>query len=379
MRLFSFVLLTFFAFASALFAQDAKVHVVGVYEGNTETQGRIHDPEVHVRVDQTEAPVVLALTSHQAVRWRIEAAPGASIEQVYVGGYDGKTSDVYINGTLSERMILEGNTFSYRAEGKPFRTLVTSLTTQLGVDRLASFSGAYRPEPGQVLVVDKPSQAIQLQPDYLGELVRPDALPEEWKAVLMTPPTRMVRFSDDGFLMRVDDRNDVKIPVSLEVPRVSWPMGAAFDAARNRIYGVSAGGEGYLYQYDMVAEAWSVLTGMDHRDSSGMLFDEKQDRLIIGAPNYRTPSFLVYNLTGSFIEVELDHSALIGYFDLYDIGNGPPVPLLPIAVEGDMLLAKAGNTESYRGHGSSQASRTYVINMKTGSATLVDYQEAPKL
>lgn len=377
MRHFSYVFLTLLALTSVAHAQGAQLHVVGVYEGNDKTDGRIHGPEVRVQVDQTEAPVFLALTSYEAVRWHIKTAPGAKIEKIYVGGYDGKGSEVFVNDTPVETIVLEGNTYSYRARGKPFRQLVASLTAQLGVSRLASFSGAYRPKPNQVFVVDQPSQAVQLEPAYLSDLVRPEALPSPWKPLLETPPVQSVRFTDDGFAMRAGD-DEVRIPVTLDVPRISWPMGAAFDATKNRIFGVTLGGEGYLYQYDMVGERWSVLTSMDNHDANGMLFDPNHNRLIMGTRHSRTPTFVVYDLqVGGFLQVEVDHSSLIGYFDLYDIGNGPVVPLLPIAVEGDTLLAQAGGTDYYRGHRSSQASRTYVIDMTSGHATLVDFQEAP--
>ena len=375
-RVSSLVLLILFAFNSALFAQEVELHVVGVYEGNEKTGERIHGPEVHVRVERTDVPVVLALTSYEAVQWKIETASDVEISDVFVGGYDGKESEVYINDTVRMATVLEGNTYSYRAGGKPFRTLVTALTEKVGVAQLASMSGAYRPEPNQVFVIDGPSPVLQLRPDYLADLVRPDALPVQWGTLLDTPRTPVVRFTEDGFVMIADGAN-VQIPISLDVPRVSWPVGAAFDADRNRIYGVTLGGAGYLYQYDMVSELWSVVTSMDNNDAAGMLYDAVSNRLIMGSNGGRSPAFLTYDFEGELSNVAVDAGTLHGYTDLFDIGNGPAVPLLPIAVQGDTLLAQAGGrTPLFGSSRSSLSSRTYVIDMKTGRATLVTYHDS---
>lgn len=374
MRIFSAVLLAFLALSTPLAAQNIELHVVGVYEGNDKTDGRIHGPEVRVRVEQTDAPVVLALTSYEAVRWYIEAATDAQVEKIFVGGYAGKDSEVYVNNTQATPEILEGDTYSYRAQGKPFRTLVATLTKQLGVDRLASFSGAYRPKENQAFVVDETSMAPQLSQTYLGDLVRPQALPTVWEPLLDKLPAQVVRFNDKGFVISGND-DDVAIPISLDVPRISWPVGAAFDAHRNRIYGVTLGGEGYLYQYDMVEEQWSVLTSMENRDAAGMLLDADGNRLIMGTKHGRSPSFIIYDLRSGFTQVDIEPSTLAGYFDLYDIGNGPTVPLVPVAVQGDTLLAQAGGSASFRGIRSSDASRTYVIDLNTGRAALVAYRE----
>lgn len=75
-----------------------------------EIQHRTDEPPelVTVQVRVTKQPVVLALTSYESVRWKIEAAEGVTIEKVIVGGHDLQE----VTGTKAEVEM-------YTAEGAP--------------------------------------------------------------------------------------------------------------------------------------------------------------------------------------------------------------------------------------------------------------------
>ena len=89
-----------------LAAQQAEVHAVGVYEGNEKTNGRIHGPEAHVVVDRDNVPVILSLSSYEALRWFVETAPGTRIETILLHGYKSENTEVYLNGILVTAQIL---------------------------------------------------------------------------------------------------------------------------------------------------------------------------------------------------------------------------------------------------------------------------------
>lgn len=99
-----------------------------------------------------------------------------------------------------------------------------------------------------------------------------------------SPPEPAVSFTDDGFVMSKPD-GEQQIPVSLDVPTISWPVAASLDKQGHRIYSVSMGGENYVYLYDLATATWSVAACMAEVDASGMLFDPSNNRLLMSV-NY---------------------------------------------------------------------------------------------
>jgi len=74
-------------------ARDTQVEAVCVYEAVAVRPPR--SPEsadpVSVVVRETHRPVVLVLSSHQAVHWQIAVAPGAALSAVLLSGYGEST------------------------------------------------------------------------------------------------------------------------------------------------------------------------------------------------------------------------------------------------------------------------------------------------
>jgi hypothetical protein len=62
--------------------QHAALHVISVYEGPQHELG-----DITVRVNETNQPVVLALSAYQPVVWRLEVHPLATLQRVYVAGF----------------------------------------------------------------------------------------------------------------------------------------------------------------------------------------------------------------------------------------------------------------------------------------------------
>jgi len=66
-------------------ARDARPEPVSVYEAIIDRGTGPGDP-IRVRVQPAWRPVVLVLSSHQAVHWQIEAAPGVDLRAILLAG-----------------------------------------------------------------------------------------------------------------------------------------------------------------------------------------------------------------------------------------------------------------------------------------------------
>ncbi|HYG34361.1 MAG TPA: Ig-like domain-containing protein, partial [Clostridia bacterium] len=86
--------------------------------------------------------------------------------------------------------------------------------------------------------------------------------------------------------VKIDAQTGVANEVNLgsSLPELSWPMGMAFDSARNRVLLVSLGGEGFLYGYAPDQDRWSVVSSMNNYDLGNLVYHANQDALYgIGA------------------------------------------------------------------------------------------------
>lgn len=351
---------------------DAELHAIGVYEGNIRTDGRIHGPEVRVLVDRTENPVILSIASYEPVRWFIETTEGTEIETVFLNGHEPEKSEVYLNGEQIRPHILGGVRASHRNEGRKFRRLLDVLQRETGLGMLSSFHGSYSATP-EPFVVNRIVLDVRNRVDHLKEEVRPEAVPDtlrpflDLSAQLSVP---QVRFTNTGFTLTEGDETTV-IPLSLDVPDISHPTGAAYDQEGGRMFGVTFGGEGFIYQYDMGEDQWSILTSMEQVDAISMLYDAEKNQLILGL-GVVSSGMMVYDLEqNTFSRLPVQTGDFFGFTDLYDPGNGPNANLFPLAVSGDLLLVRAFASRHFGTQ--AEKSRTYLVNMQTGAVTLVAY------
>ena len=249
------------------------------------------------------------------------------------------------------------------------------LEQETGISGLASFHGAYS-APAEPFLINAVQRNPENKIDRLADFVRPDVVPKALRKYLdpaFVPGSPEVRFKYDGFQTTRNGEVTTYAP-SLDVPSISHPTGATIDVAGQRLFGVTFGGEGFIYQYDLAADRWSVLSSMQGMDAVSMLFDPARDRLIFGM-GVISSGLASYDIaSGRFVNVPLDMKVLPGFSDLYDPGNGPRAALYPIAIEGNMLLATAGPDGIFRRMGDGPGpSRTYLIDLDRGEATLVAY------
>lgn len=357
-------------------ADGTELHVVGVYEGNVKTDGRIHGPEVRVDVNRPGESVTLALGSYEAVKFLLTVSDATTVEKIYLFGYQPKSIEVVVNGATVEPELLNIESYAYKDKGNRFRSLVDRLTEKVGVERLASFNGAYT-APATPFRIDRVRDAPELKPVYLSDFVRPEAVPESLRPFLDgNRPMPAVQFSDKGFVLEDNGVTEI-YPITLDVPTVSWPVDGTYDSVNRRIYGVSLGGEGFLYVYDLDTDTWSVATSMNQADATGMIHDAQNDRLLIALGRIGGGGLVEWTETGGFrrINLSVKETDLPGYTDLYDPGNGPLAPLIPIAIDGDALLLQATSERHMMRTGRvPDKTRTYLVDLSDGTAELVAYK-----
>lgn len=68
--------------------KNGRVHVVGIYEANSDHGGGRHPGgKVNIIVSPKPQPVVLVLCSYEPVTWNVSIEPGASVSKIVIGGY----------------------------------------------------------------------------------------------------------------------------------------------------------------------------------------------------------------------------------------------------------------------------------------------------
>lgn len=209
--------------------------------------------------------------------------------------------------------------------------------------------------------------------DHLKDQVRPEAVPEALKEFLEAArqiDVPAIRFTYDGFIL-TEDGQTTEISPTLDVPDISHPVAAAYDKEVRRMFGVTLGGEGFVYQYNIDDDQWSILASMEDVDAAGMIYDADTDQLVFGL-GLVSSGIAVYDLQkGELSRAQVDVEDLTGFTDLYDPGNGPAADIVPIAISGNLLLVRAGGSRAF-GTGATK-SRTYLIDLTTGEATLVAF------
>ncbi|MBF9032951.1 hypothetical protein HKCCE2091_01760 [Rhodobacterales bacterium HKCCE2091] len=352
---------------------EPELHIVGIYEGSEETDGRIHGPEARVTVDRPGAEVTLVLADYGPVRWLVSATDGTEIARVILAGHRPERSEVMLDGARFDGVELRPDIdYSYRDEGRPFREMIEVLPAATGFERPFSFHGSYR--AAEVFVIDAADPSLGVfDPDYLDAFVDADALTPALAEALSTPREQLVRFTGEGFEVREDDGTWKAFPVTLDVPDISWPVAGVADTSRGVLLGVTLGGDGYIYRLDLGSGEWSVLRGMDGVDAQGMFYDEAGDRLIVltGASGGGRVDVLVLDPeTGREIHrVSIDGEDFAGRNDLYDIGNGRPPSVMPLAIDREALLVTTGTAWPLEG----DASRAYVLDIGSGEVALVGW------
>ncbi len=351
---------------------ERELHYVGIYEGNQKTGGVIHGPEARVFVDRPGAEVVLVLADYGPVRWFVETAGATVIEQIILGGIRPERSEVRLNGVPFVADINPDIPYVHQRKGKDFRALVKNLPEQTGLP-LSSASVSYAaPEKFFAVTTSDPGNPA-FSEDPLATLLAPaDRIPEGLLPLIgrTAIPAPASRFTSEGMEILQPDGSRRLYPATLDMPEISWPTGSAIVPEENAAYGVSLGGEGFLYRVDLETGVWSVVMSMENADAKGMLYDPAGKRFVMPEGVFDLQSLLLVGLDGARRGIRLGYADLPGSYDLFDPGNGPDPVAVPVAVDGGWLLLHLGPDGRYDSAG---AWRDYAVNVETGEILLIGY------
>lgn len=287
--------------------KEIEVHAVGIYEGATETGNRIHGPKAAVEVNRPDKSVILLLSCYGPVTWEITAREETELRKVYLIGRPPQA----VKGLKDESIVVktwetdkrDPSYAGHDSNAASFYYFVQWATKLTGQDRLASFTGTYRPAspftihllqadrklrasyPELTPVAELPEKAQKLKfkaVRYLesGRRGRPSigaygdfTLQGPQEDTLRPLPDRVSRIAydlvDDQYygisghdVVKIDlKKQEVEtMELGLDVPPLSWPCEITFDSKRRRIILGSSGGGGYLYAYSPEQQEWSVIS-----------------------------------------------------------------------------------------------------------------------
>ncbi len=383
MRPFLIPLVVWLMILAAPTRAEPELHIVGIYEGFDRSSGTIHGPKARVFLARPGAEVILVLSSYSPVRWEVTLDPNTPPPTVVLSHRprEGRQSEVWVDGIQVPDPVRMELPLTYRPEGEEFRALVRQVPALFGMDRMTSFHGAYT---AQELGFDVSGidESPFLAVDYLAREVSADRVPEDLRPLVSadagtTPP--QVRLTEAGFRILSADGAERVIPLPLDMPEVSWSVGAVRDAATGTLYGVTLGGDGYLFAYDEGSQTWRVDRSMGGLDAQGLFLDADGRRLIMplgfGTPGRIAIIDLAAATPGPTTVTELAEP-LPGYADLYDPGNGPEPALVPVGIRGDLLLmvARADGRFGQRSRpGEAAAWRAYLADLSNRTVDLVGF------
>jgi hypothetical protein len=363
--------------APALAEKTKELHVVGVYEG------KIGAAEASVVVDRPGKDVTLALTSYIPIRWRLHVEPGTNLERIVLVGE--ARSRVLIDKKLFESFdVIRDLPYAYETQGYKFRELTRELPKRLGLPVIDSFSGSYY-APNDGFTVSKIDEFNgELKQDPLADTVlSPSDLPPVFRRIIDgtdAAPNSLYSFTERGIEVAESDGTIRIFPIDLTVPEIQSPVAATYDGKGRRLFGISLGGQGYLYEYSLDQRKWSVAAEMEGFDASGIIYDPSSDIVYaIGSRFLRDVSVLAIHLERKYVTVtKIAKEELPGFGDLYDPGNEPEPPLRILAVENGALLMTTEAKARPRAP-LPLGFRTYVIDAKTGEAKLAAYGDSVPL
>lgn len=270
---------------------------------------------------------------------------------------------------------------------------------------LSSFQGSYRGSPDKPFVVDRIQDAPMLSSDYpqptpLSELPKLNfkalhfthgRYPHQVQTAygdftlggpkpdtLQPVPNRITQLAFDPvgqkcyglsahdiFEVSVDENKATEMDLGLDVPRLSWPCGIAFDTKRDRLLVASLAGEGYLYVYQPTSGKWKVLSSLHNLDLAALEYSRSEDALFgIAQPHGEAakPVLYQFNAKGAIVKkTELSAPMLPG-----SLGRGPVgSPVQIVAVEKYLVMIASPSRLSPSRHTQPEG-RMYLIDPKTG-------------
>ena len=384
-----------------------ELHVVGIYEGFTKSEGKIHGGRALVTVNRPGKQVTLVLVSYDPVTWDVSLGKDTKLEKVILGG----SHRAAVKGIPERVEVVEAFRgaknatlpfYTYKIETPGFRSLVEVIATTTG-RKIANFTGSYRAEASQPIVVDSVQDDERFSADFpqpvpaaklpkltfmahhyvsgrrsfevscsFGQftLAGPNAdtlkpLPARVDRITYDPAgKKYYGISDHGVaVIDMEMKTATKIEMGLDVPQMSWPADITFDTKRDRVL-VTASTNGYLFAYYPKTKKWEVLA--EKLDAPALTYHPKDDSLY-ALKGDGSGEMYQLNEKGAVIKTtKLDGSIVPGMLNLGPGVNG--VQLVP-ASDKLVLFAQPVGLQPLEDAGPKR-SYMYLIDQKTGKAQL---------
>ena len=352
-----------------------ELHMVGIYEPRKKrtTDGLSQTEQVLVKVDRPGVSVALVLGSFRPTRWVIETGPNTKVDTVISSDRNRLRGEVILNGQAVSATYRD-LPLAYKSKGNRFQPFHEMAAKVARVRNAASFQGSYKAPEGGFVIDAAPGVPTKAE---VEAALNANALP----AAELTPVLRSAfegkteapgakwKLRNEGFSGTDENGTAILHKLPLAAPVVSHPMGSAYDPAGQQIWGVTLGGEGFLYRYDIAKNSWSARS-MDNIDAGGLIFDQKNEHLIATPGPHGRSGYLVMDTSGKLqSKLSIAPTEYPGLTNTYDPGNGPSPRMVPIMIDGDLLLVRA---ESRIGSPRTSKSRwVYLVDLQSGKVRLV--------
>lgn len=363
------------AFALPVFA-ERELHVVSVREGwlkHLDFQSR---PKATVMIDRPDAEVVLVLLDPGHVDWHIQTSSGSYLETIVLGGNDATTSRVFLYDVPFLSPKERGLPFVQDAQGTKFRYLLSRVAEITGLPGISSFQSIYKAEEVPIFVDQTHGWNEALSSAYLKqELWNLEDAPSDLKRLLKDNDQRAssrVIFDRTGMKV-IDDGTARNFPLPPEIDPPFLPAGAYFDQSAQRLYGISYGGDGFIYQVDTNTGAWQVLASLQGYNGAELIHHADSGSFAITGAQNKPNDMALLTSNGTIENIKFEMDRFAGFKDLYDYPNASPPRLIPTAFDGTWLVLEAkGKSKSPRkGYG---VYRRYAVNLETNAVRLLAYR-----
>jgi EF hand len=352
-----------------------ELHMVGIYEPrkSRSSEGLARREDVQIKVDRPGVSVTLVLGSYQPARWVINTSEGTLVDGIIASDRNRVQGDVILNGQ-KVKVIYRDLPLAYKSRGNRFQPFHEAAARAASIRKAASFQGNYvAPEEGFVIneapgVPTRDEVEAELTSNALPSSELPLALRSAFQGKTIAPGSNW-SLRDEGFVGVDKNGKTIVYKLPLEAPEISWPMGVAHDPTGQRIWGVTLGGEGYLYQYDIVKNQWSARS-MNNVDSGGLIFDPATGNLIATPAPHGRLGYLTLDASGKVLsKLEIAAADYPGLIGAYDPGNSSRPRLVPVMIDGDLLLVRA--EPRFRQVQKGASKWFYLVDLQSGKVRLV--------
>lgn len=362
-----------------------EVHAIGIHEVDSARpyfpQGQVRD-RVPVCIDRPGKSVLLLLASYDPVRWQIQVSKETKLAGVVFQGHGARGSGAnfygrYLHEDIPAYAVTPEIRAPYKELGDRFRAYARIVPQRYGADRLASFDGSYSAPAAGFRIETVEDQNERLKPDPLADRISGQDLltPALNTQLQIGLPSQAWRFTSEGFF-GAGSEPVIATPLGVDI---SWTVNnAAYDEKTNRVFGVASHVFTRIYRGDLDSGDFLQLAEMRGPDMSGVIWNSRMGKLVVtgmASHGQGDPQILLVDPeTGYLDTISFDTESFIGLTDLYDPGNGPAPDIVPLAVDGNLLVVAArGGQSGPWGRGDQAGSRTWLVDLDSKEVHLLAY------